>query len=182
MSTPASLPPDVVLRSYFHAKDENRPHLLDRVLCEDAVLEVRNSTSSIVFPAVTTGREAIASVLVRSFGQTYENVYSLHLARPDGQTSLFECGWLVAMTAKTSGNVRLGCGRYTWEFAAASPNLARRLVITIDEMQVLQPSFAPGVFDALAEFVYPWCSLAQVTEASSRHAVLRPTVQRMRTD
>lgn len=79
MSTPASLPPDVVLRNHFRAKDENRPHLLDDVFTVDAVLEIRNATSTIAFPAVTSGRDAIADVLVRSFGQTDEDVNGLYL-------------------------------------------------------------------------------------------------------
>ena len=63
--------PESVLRTYLHAKDENRPHLLDTVFAEAAKLEVRNKSSTIAFPAVTVGREAIADALVRGFGQVH---------------------------------------------------------------------------------------------------------------
>ena len=63
-TTTISLPSDRVLRAYFHAKDENRAHLLERVFTENALLEVRNRTSTIAFPNITSGREAIADVLV----------------------------------------------------------------------------------------------------------------------
>ena len=182
MSTIAPLPPDAVLRAYFHAKDENRPHLLDRVFTEDAVLEVLNSTSTIAFPAVTAGREAIADVLVRSFGRAYENVYSFYLQSPSGQLSSFECEWVVAMTEKASRSLRIGCGRYAWEFESAAPRLARRLVITIAEMQVLPASVAREAFDVLATLTYPWSSPAQVRAAASGHAFFEPVVRHLRAD
>ena len=181
MSTTASLPPDVVLRGYFRAKDENRPHLLERVFTEDAVLEILNRTSTIAFPQVSSGREAIADVLVRAFGQTYENVYSFYLQRPSGHSSTFECEWIVAMTEKASRNFRIGCGRYEWEFESTAPNLARRLVITIAEMQVLPASVAQEAFAALAALSYPWSSPVEVRAAASIHSFLVPIVQQLST-
>jgi len=78
------LDPEAVLRNYFHAKDENRPHVLERVFVPEAELIVENHSGTTAFPARAIGREAIAEVLVRSFGQTYENVYSFYLRRPIG--------------------------------------------------------------------------------------------------
>ena len=179
MSTTASLPPDVVLRGYFHAKDENRPHLLERVFTEDAVLEILNRTSTIAFPQVTSGREAIADVLVRAFGQTYENVYSFCLQRPSGHPLTFECEWIVAMTEKASRNLRIGCGRYEWEFESTAPNLARRLVIAIAEMQVLPASVASEAYVALAALTYPWSSPAQVRAAAAGHPFLASVVRHL---
>jgi hypothetical protein len=182
MPATAPLPADVVLRGYFHAKDENRPHLLDQVFSSGAVVEVRNSTSTIAFPAVTTGRESIGDVLVRGFGRTYENVYSFYLGRPGGQASAFECDWFVVMTEKASRNVRIGCGRYEWEFESAPPRLARRLVITIAEMQVLPASMASEAFDMLAMLTYPWSSRSEFSAAAARHAFLAPIVCCLRSE
>ncbi len=106
-----ALSTEAVLRRYFHAKDENRPHILDDAFASDAELVVANHTTTINFPAVTAGRAAIADVLVRTFGQTYENVYSFYLQRPIGPTREFSCDWMVAMTEKATGAVRVGCGR-----------------------------------------------------------------------
>jgi hypothetical protein len=177
MFTPASLPPDVVLRNYFHAKDENRPHLLDSVFTEDAVLEIRNATSTISFPAVTSGREAIADVLVRSFGQTYENVYSFYLQRPCGPLRSFECEWIVAMTQKSSQNVRVGCGLYEWEFDLDAPNLARRLAISIVEMQVFPPTVASAALSCLAALTYPWSSPVEIKKAAFAYPQFEPVFQ-----
>ena len=67
-----SFTPEQVLRGYFHAKDENRPHLLEDVFASNAELVIRNQSANIAFPAFTQGRSAIAEVLVRSF--TLSNV------------------------------------------------------------------------------------------------------------
>ncbi len=179
MSTSTSLSAEEVLRNYFHAKDENRPHLLGHVFTKAAMLEVRNRTNTITFPSVTSGREAIADVLVRSFGQTYENVYSFYLRRPVGQPSHFECPWIVAMTEKNARSVRVGCGSYAWEFETDPPKLARRLIIDIAEMQRLAPSDARKTFAALAELTYPWSSLAKLTEVALRHPVLALIARRL---
>jgi hypothetical protein len=103
-----------ILRTYFHAKDENRPYLLDDVFSTDARLGIRNRSEQISFPAVTVGLAGIADVLVRRFNQTYENSYSFYLARPTSKKGAFSCDWLVAMTEKESKAVRVGCGQYEW--------------------------------------------------------------------
>ena len=174
MSSPARLAPEAVLRDYFHAKDENRPYWLNRVFADDAILEVRNTTSAIAFPAVTAGREAIADVLVRSFAKTYENVYSFYLRRPAGPSSHFECDWVVAMTEKSTRKARLGWGSYRWEFEEAAPNRARRLTITIADMRVLDPAATQEVFAATALLSYPWSSPDEVARAATACPVLAP--------
>jgi hypothetical protein len=140
MSEPnAAATPESVLRAYFHAKDENRPHRLDEVFTEDAVLHVHNASSAIAFPAVTQGREAIGAVLVSEFNRTYENIYSFYLGRPPATATAFSCAWLVGMTDKSTKAARVGCGTYEWQFAPAPGGLASRLVIRIDAMEVLPP-------------------------------------------
>ncbi len=156
--------PRQVLRAYFGAKDENRPHRLDMVFTPQAVLTVRNHASSIAFPATTAGRAAIANVLVREFGATYENVYSFYLASPPEDAPHFSCDWLVGMTAKGSGQARVGCGSYDWSFDVASCGLADRLQITIHAMQVVPADAAPGLIDALTALDYPWTSAAQALD------------------
>jgi hypothetical protein len=179
MSASAALAPDAVLRNYFHAKDENRPHLLDRVFTEAAVLEVRNITNTIAFPAVTTGRAEIANILVRAFGQTYENVYSFYLQRPRASVPSFECDWVVAMTEKTSRNARVGCGSYDWIFAPDPPYLANRLVINIAAMHVLPPTAAPAVLSGVGELTYPWSSRAEFERVAAKYAPFDPLLQQL---
>src|SRR5829696_2277530 len=94
----ASFTPEAVLRGYFHAKDENRPHLLEDVFTLDAQLAIHNQSANIAFPAFTQGRDAIAEVLVRSFTLANENVYSFYLRRPPLAVCEFTCPWLVGMS------------------------------------------------------------------------------------
>ena len=168
--------PERVLRDYFHAKDENRPHLLARVFGADAVLQMDVRTDAISFPAVSTGLEQIADALVRRFGQSYENVYSFYLERPAAGATDFACDWLVVMSEKASGNARVGCGRYDWRFAGQAPHLAQRLLITIEQMLVLPPERLGPVLDWAGGLPYPWCTPA-VLRAAPHPQDIAPVVR-----
>ena len=174
-----NLTPNSVLRSYFHAKDENRPHILERVFEPSAELVVINHASTIAFPARTIGREAIADVLVRNFGQTYENVYSFYLRSAPAGAKAFACGWLVAMSEKQSKSARVGCGRYDWSFAKTPPHLATHLTITIDAMQVLPSTELAAVLGWVQALSYPWCTPEEVARTAPGIDMLAPVLQRL---
>jgi hypothetical protein len=152
------LSPADVIHRYLMAKDGNRPHLMAGAFSEDATLAMQVNTSGIAFPPLSCGREAIADVLVRRFGQSYENVYTFCLAPPPRQAvSEFSCAWLVAMTDKAGGNVRVGCGRYDWRFEAGT-GLAEHLAITVEMMRILPPAALEPVMQWAASLPYPWCA------------------------
>jgi len=159
--------PEQVLRTYFRAKDENRPLLLAGAFSPDARLEVRNRSDQISFPATTIGLEGIADALVRRFNQTYENIYSFYLDGPGPSDESFSCDWLVGMTEKESRSVRVGCGRYDWAFRGGPDFLATRLVITIEAMLALDPSRTASVMGWLGQLTYLWTSAAEVTRTLS---------------
>lgn len=154
------IPADAI-DAYLGAKDGNRPHLMAQAFAPEAVLTMLVKPDSIAFPPLTEGRAAIAEVLVRRFGQVYDNVYTICLAAPPRQPmAAFSCDWLVAMTEKSSGAVRVGCGRYDWRFATAS-GLVERLCITIEAMQTLEPAALDGVMRWIAALPYPWCGAGE---------------------
>ena len=167
-----------ILRGYFHAKDENRPHLLSQVFAEDAHLEMRVKSDAITFPAATQGRDTITDVLVRKFGQTYENVYSFYLQRPlpDTFTDQYSCDWMVVMSDKESRNLRVGCGRYDWQFQAESPCLVTHLHITIEAMQKIAPDPEQTILSWAARLPYPWCDAAEITEMAPHLDELKPVL------
>jgi hypothetical protein len=169
------LSPTAVLRNYLRAKDENRPHVLDDVFAPGARLEMIVRASTISFPAVTTGRDAIADVLVRGFAQAYENVYSFYLERPAAPARTFACDWLVAMSDKRERAVRVGCGRYAWTFDDGS-GLATGLVITIEAMQVLAPLALDETRRWIRRLDYPWSSAEAVANALPRDERLQPVL------
>ena len=99
--------PADVIDAYVRAKDGNRPHLLRAAFTDTATLRMHVRTAGISFPPGAVGREAIAQLLVSRFNETWENIYTLCVGSPPraGVTS-FACGWLVAMSSKTDGDVR----------------------------------------------------------------------------
>jgi hypothetical protein len=167
-----------VLRTYFRAKDENRPHLMREAFSETAVLETVVKTSGISFPPVARGLAPITEVLIRKFAQSYENVYSFYLARPPQHVPLtnFSCDWLVGMSEKQGGRVRVGCGQYDWRFQVAEPRLADRLAITIEVMQILPGESLDAVLRWMTALPYPWCSAHAVLESAPAIPELAPVL------
>lgn len=152
MPTPADS-----ITTYILAKDGNRPHRLADAFTPDATLTMRVKTDAISFPSLTNGREAISQTLVRSFNQTYENVYTLCLDEPPAEGSVsYTCRWLVAMSEKDGGAVRVGCGRYEWLFEPGDGR-ARALKIAIEAMEVLPAETLTPVMAWVAGLPYPWC-------------------------
>ena len=148
------------MRSYLTAKDENRPHRLEDCFTGDAVVEMRVDTGAISFPPQLVGREAIAETLCRQFGQTYENVYTFYLGRPEGRLpeGRFSCDWLVVMSAKSDGSLRVGCGRYDWHFVATANGeeaIAEHLTIGIDAMAVLPRALGKEIRAWAGRLPYP---------------------------
>ena len=157
-----------VLRTYVRAKDENRPFLMKEVFCETAVLETVVKTTAISFPAKSKGLATITDVLVRKFAKIYENIYSFYLEQPPQRAPLtsFSCDWIVGMSEKEGGKGRIGCGRYDWQFRRIEPRLADRLLITIEEMQIISAERFDIVLQWLADLPYPWCSAHTILETA----------------
>ena len=170
--------PSEAIVAYVRAKDENRPYLMEQAFDLDATLAMVVKSDAISFPPITHGREAITQILVREFGRIYENVRTLCLgAAPESSDPTFSCGWLVGMSAKDGGAVRVGCGHYTWSFRAEAPRLVERLEITIDVMQVLEASHLPAVTGWLFALPYPWCSIKAAFATAPQLEQLEPLRQ-----
>jgi hypothetical protein len=151
--------PAEIVRTYIRAKDENRPFLMRQAFTEDAELEMVVNTESISFPRSAKGRREIEDILVRRFAIDYENVYTFCLSQPSADNGEhFPCHWLVGMSGKSDGQVRVGCGRYDWYFANDAGGLTRKLVITIDVMQVFPGAELYACMAWLAALPYPWCA------------------------
>jgi hypothetical protein len=159
------LDPAEAIATYVKAKDGNRPHLLEGAFAEDATLEMLVKTGSISFPPSSVGREAIARTLIRQFNQTFENVYTLCIGDPPAaDAESFSCGWLVAMSEKDGGAIRVGCGRYDWSFTQTDHRV-QTLSITIEAMEVLQAETLPSVMSWVSSLPYPWCARRTLTTA-----------------
>ena len=157
---------------YLRAKDESRPHLTKFVFAETAKLEITVETDTISFPPLTHGVNAITQVL-RDFGQIYENIYTFCLADPPkGNTGRYACPWIVGMSERAGGSVRIGCGYYDWSFENNEPHLVDGLAIRIKMMKVLPSDCLRPVMDWLSSLPYPWCSASEAIKEMPDLAML----------
>lgn len=180
---PGSLDPQALIRTYIRAKDENRPHLMAQAFAADATLEMTVKSAAIAFPARSEGLAAISDVLVRRFGQSYDNVYTFCLAeaRPAADAQRYACDWLVGMTDKATGGVRVGCGSYAWEFSGPGKPRVQALAIVIEAMEVLPSDTAQPVLDGwLARLPYPWCAGALACQQAPALPQLAPVLSYLR--
>lgn len=169
--------PELLLRTYFRAKDENRPHLMASAFSESATLEMVVNAEAISFPPRSHGLAEIAEVLVGRFAQTYENVYSFYLQKPPPSAANFECDWLVGLSEKANGAVRVGCGRYDWRFQQDAPFLVSGLTVAIAVMQLLPSTTLRPIMAWLAKLPYPWCSASAALASPPSIAGLEPVLQ-----
>lgn len=173
-------PAERLIRAYVLAKDTNRPHLLAGVFAPAARLEMSVATDAISFPGVTEGLAGITDVLVSTFGRTYENIYTFcqQSPGPDDRDE-FSCDWLVGMSAKADGAVRVGCGHYRWRFGPASTPRVTALEIAIEAMSVLAPGALHPVMDWLTGLPYPWCPAGTMLHTMPAVGGLEPVRERL---
>jgi len=150
---------------------------MQSVFSNSAVLEMNVKTENIAFPSKTKSLNLITDVLVKTFNETYENIYTFFLSDSIQQNidiiENIECRWLVGMTTKESGELRVGHGTYAWEFDRELP-LVNNLIITIDEMLILKPQHTTLIMNWLNQLPYPWCETADVNNSMPKLEGLMP--------
>jgi hypothetical protein len=157
-----------LIHRYVRAKDQNKPHLLQQVFCEDAVLNMQVESENISFPAHTFGLAAIRLLLVRNFSQRYENIYTYCIEDSITiEANRLSCLWLVIMTDRATGQLNVGTGDYVWTFSGFSgeldePNKVQKLQIVIHQMLVLSASRELEVLQITETLAYPWCRRADL--------------------
>lgn len=164
-----------IVCKYICAKDQNRPHLMKEVFTSLASLEIEVKTKNISFPSNAVGLDEITDILIRNFSHTYENVYTICLADSlISDKNELSCHWLVSMTEKDGGNVRVGCGRYNWHFDDKREVLADHLTITIEQMVELTPELTSQILDWVSKLPYPWCDSEIILQTMPSIESLRP--------
>jgi hypothetical protein len=172
--------PFEAVSAYFHAKDGNRPFLMRHAFAEDIALEMVVKTDAISFPSSAKGLPEIEQILCRRFANDFENVYTFCLARPtDANRRHFPCHWLVGMSAKNNGDIRIGCGRYDWYFSDTQ-GLVQRLVISIDRMEIISADHLGAVMDWITSLPYPWCQPEDIVQSMPSVVELAPIAHYLR--
>lgn len=144
------------IETYILAKDGNRPHLMSRAFAADAELVMNVKTDEISFPTTVKGLTGISATLVSQFAQRYENIYTFCIGTPPGNVAAFRCNWLVCMTEKLSGAVRVGFGDYEW-LCRNDSGMISKLKITIEEMKTLPSELGDSILEWARMLPYPWC-------------------------
>ena len=166
------------VNSYFLGKDGNRPFLFRQAFNADAELEMVVNSDAISFPARAKGLPAIEDVLCRRFATEFENVFTFCLERPNAaHRAHFPCHWLVGMSGRVNGPIRVGSGRYDWYFTPGAECRIRKAVITIDVMQVIPAAQLEPIMGWLSGLPYPWCSAAKALESLPAVDGLQPVEQ-----
>ncbi|WP_028469552.1 hypothetical protein [Neptunomonas japonica] len=146
-----------LISQYIKAKDNNKPHLMNEVFAEPATLKMLVQTDNISFPAEVEGSKRITQTLVSEFNNKYENIYTLCLSDTvQQQQNNLKCRWVVCMTEKASGSLRLGYGDYLWHFTDNTPALVNDLTITIENMTLLPQELQPQVLSWFDRLPCPW--------------------------
>ena len=158
MPNDPSQSPERLLRTYFHAKDENRPHLIAGVFSESATLEMVVKTTTISFPPSLTrhrrshrraGSPLCADVrkrvllLSRLSTARCRKLFVRLAGRHVREGSTAPPAWAVAVTTGTFSNERRSrrsARHYHRSHAGAGP---RDL---------------PRIITWLTALPYPWCS------------------------
>jgi hypothetical protein len=163
------------ISTYILAKDSNRPQLMKQVFAGDCELEMAVKTDAISFPSSAKGLESISRVLITNFADQYENVRTFCLSRPNSDyLPHFRCDWLLGMSARQGGAVRVGCGHYSWYFGSDDDGRVKKLVIDIEVMCVIPVEESEPIMQWLAALPYPWCSDIQACESIPAMDALRP--------
>jgi hypothetical protein len=164
------------IETYIYAKDGNRPHLMSRAFAVNAELVMEVKTEEISFPTMTRGLTGISAVLVSQFAQRYENIYTFCMDTPPDHATDFRCGWLVCMTEKLSGAVRVGFGNYEWSCPDHS-GVIPRLKITIEDMINLPRERGDAILEWACTLPYPWCSPDLLLPSAPDIPVIRKIAQ-----
>jgi hypothetical protein len=163
------------ISTYILAKDGNRPQLMKRAFAGDCELEMVVKTDAISFPNSAKGLEQITQVLVTDFGDQYKNIRTFCLSRPNSDyLAHFRCDWLVGMSAKQGGAVRIGCGHYSWRFGPDNDGRVKKLVVDIEVMSVLPVETSEPIMQWFKALPYPWCSHVQAYKSIPSIDGLRP--------
>lgn len=163
------------ISTYFRAKDGNRPFLMRHAFAQDARLEMVVKTDAISFPSTANGLPELEEILVRRFATAFENVYTFGLRQPTpSDQHRFTCPWLVAMSARSDGGLRVGSGLYDWQFSSDANCLVEKLVITIDVMEVLPARELASIMGWITALPYPWCRPGEVVQDMPRLEKLAP--------
>ena len=130
-----------LIEKYMTAVQSNQTDLIKEVFIHDASLEIKAHTTYVSFPKLTKNAEEVAKVLVKDFGEKYENISTFcFIDTLSNEKDSITCNILICMQEKESKSILLSYGLYVWEFSEGSATKVSKLNIEIEKLLVLNPS------------------------------------------
>jgi len=163
-----------VVRDYLRAKDGQLPLLFSRVFSPHGRFV---ATYDFPAPFEDAGpREGLDAVteLFRKMGERCENIVTVvpvETARESEST--LQTQWVVAMTTRSGQGGFVGWGTYRWTFESDGQR-ARELAVRFEGMAPLSVAEAPALLGDFMDLPHPWCTGAEISEASSSMRSLGP--------
>ncbi|MCG8334104.1 MAG: hypothetical protein MJE63_06275 [Proteobacteria bacterium] len=155
-----------IIDKYIRAKDTNKPYLLADVFTKSAKLDMVLDTTAISFPSKVEGEANISRTLVSDFNKTYENIYTICFddsVKQENNTLI--CKWLVGMSEKENGSVRVGCGQYKWHFTKSNIPRVQTLSIVVGEMVSLSSYYRTDVLFWLDNLSSVWINSQEALQS-----------------
>lgn len=158
------------VNGYLKAKDENKPNLMESIFEEDAVLIMNVQSQNIDFPSRVQGCAQISKILVEDFAVQYEDVYSfcleesLHITNDE-----LSVDWFVCMRDKKTKDLKLGQGKYKWQFN--SNKKVKLLEIDINKMHILLKKQSSKVFEWINKIPTKWVLKESLVEQNKNNSV-----------
>ncbi len=165
---------DHVLRTYLHAKDLSRLHLLAEAFTEDAVFTSRLNFAERWMDDQTAAGLAQITETFRGLGRGFENIYTVYTPESvETQGDELICRWLVGMSARDGGEVHVAWGDYRWRFAQ---DRATRLDVVMEGAATLSPGRLREVMSWLRALPSIWCPGARLLSGAPQD----PSLELMR--
>ena len=154
-----------VLTKYLEAKDQQRPFLFGEVFTSEAMFQSRFAfETDFNDERPVHGLDAIAGVFQR-MGSRVENIFTVYTpSSVRWDAGALSIDWLVGMSERESGKLRLAWGDYAWRFNPAGTR-ATELVVLMRQMIELPASAGSSINHWLAELPAPWCEAEQILES-----------------
>ena len=172
MNTPKDL-----LEAYLRAKDLNQPSVILECYTPDALLTYSIATDTISFPARVSGAQAIAQTLVRDFREKFDcckTYYVCDSIAADAR-SIEYLPWLVIMRQISDRALRLGRGRYRWDFQRDDSGMrVCAMHIHIERMDIIEDRDGAKLSALQQALPYPWLRPAILRESIERIMEQRP--------
>lgn len=164
-----------LIHTYLRAKDESRPILFRQVFLKEGRFQTRFSIDTDFNQGgMRHGLDTITQTF-QQLGAGFENIFTTCPIESAfyNDVGQLESSWVVGMTGRNEGQVRLAAGSYLWTFDSDS-GLVKELDVLMEHMLVLPAHHAESILSWLSPLPQPWCRSVELLERMPHLSELQP--------